>query len=110
MARADCTFGIAILGIFSILHRNKELSSIFVGTLAFSLIVDLVWTTSHGVYLHDFGKIPKMAASSMAGIMRMHKFSLAISIVQILAKVPGLYFSYKYYLLLPAQKHADMED
>ena len=110
MARADCTFGIAVLGIFSILHRNKELSKIYVGTLFFSLIVDLVWTSTHGVYLHDFGKIPKMAAGSMAAIMRMHKFSLAISIVQILAKACGLWFSYKYYAMLPEKKSSDLED
>ena len=110
MARADCTFGIAILGIFSILHRHKQLASIYVATLAFSIVVDLVWTVVHGVYLHDFGRIPKMAASSMASIMHMHKLSLAISIVQLLAKVPGCYFSYRYYILLPVQKSTEMED
>jgi hypothetical protein len=101
LARADCTFGIAILGLLSILHSHKGLAEIFFGLLTFSLIIDIAWTATHGNYLHDFGRIPRMAADSMASLMRMHKFSLAISIIQILAKSSSLFFVYNFWNVLP---------
>ena len=112
LARADCTFGIAILGLLSILHSHKGLAEIFFGLLIFSLIIDVAWTTTHGNYLHDFGRIPRMAADSMASLMRMHKFSLAISIIQILAKTSSLYFVYRFWNALPQTlpQHTDADN
>ena len=109
LARADCTFGIAIVGFLSILHSHKGLAEVFLGLLVFSWIVDLVWILTHGPYLHDFGRIPRMAADSMANLMRMHKFSLAISILQLLAKTASFYTIFNFWTSLPHQlpQHAD---
>ena len=103
LARADCTFGIAIVGFLSILHSHKGLAEVFLGLLVFSWFVDLVWILTHGPYLHDFGRIPRMAADSMANLMRMHKFSLAISILQLLAKTASLYPIFYFWTSLPHQ-------
>lgn len=103
LARADCTFGIAIVGFLSILHSHKGLAEIFLGLLVFSWFVDLAWILTHGPYLHDFGRIPRMAADSMANLMRMHKFSLAISILQLLAKTASIYPIFNFWTSLPHQ-------
>lgn len=71
--------------------------------LAFSFCLDLAWVSIHGNYLHDYGKIPSEASTSIRNIIQMHKFSLGISIVQLLFKFVSLWYVYRYWYFLPAR-------
>lgn len=103
LARSDCTFGIGIIGLISILWKHKLMMEVYVATLLFSFVIDIVWAITHGIYLSDYGKVPKMASISIAGIMQMHKLSMGISVILILIKIPSMYFAFQYWRVLPQQ-------
>jgi hypothetical protein len=103
LARSDCTFGIGVVGLISILSKHKPMMEVYVATLLFSFVIDIVWAITHGIYLNDYGKVPKMASISIAGIMQMHKFSMGISVILIMIKIPSMYFAFQYWRVLPRQ-------
>ena len=53
MARADTTFGIAVLSAVAVAFENKPLAYMNVYCFLLSIVVDLVWISIHFAYLSE---------------------------------------------------------
>jgi len=102
LARADLTGVSCVIGLISLHFRHKEAAAVFFGLVVLTFALDIVWITIHGQYLQQYGRIPKTASASITHLVRLHKMSLGMSIMQIFLKFTTSFFAYKYwYYLLP---------
>ena len=100
LARADHTASVCVIGLISLWFKRKDVALVYFYTLAFSFVLDLTWVSIHGQYLRDYGKIPNEASGSIRSVIHLHKFSLAISIVQLLFKFVSLFYVYRFWYFL----------
>lgn len=65
---------------------------LFLVSLVFSIVLDVLWIAVHGDYLRDYGYLPLMVDFSIKAIVRIHKVVLGFSIVQLLLKLFSIYW------------------
>eukprot|EP00753_Platysulcus_tardus_P020991 PLAT8557.1.p2 GENE.PLAT8557.1~~PLAT8557.1.p2 ORF type:complete len:152 (+),score=60.53 PLAT8557.1:304-759(+) len=110
LARADPTVVICMLGFHAIWTQRKNYAWLYGVTLAASWILDIAWVSVHGSYLQDFGAIPDDAATSIKNLIRLHKWSLGISIVELMAKFFSFYFVYHFWRALTPDAKGGLAD
>lgn len=67
-------------------------AELFLLSLIFSIILDVLWIAVHGDYLRDYGALPYNVDFSIKAIVQIHKFVLGISICQLLLKLFSIYW------------------
>lgn len=65
---------------------------LFLVSLVFSIVLDVLWIAVHGDYLRDYGYLPLMVDFSIKAIVRIHKVVLGFSICQLLLKLFSIYW------------------
>ena len=101
LARSDPTIIVATIGFLAMVMRSRDMMRLFYWLHCFCFLLDVVWVGVHGDYLHSFGRVPSEAHRAMANLIRLHKWSLGVSIVLILDKLFSFYHLYQFYATLP---------
>jgi len=84
-------------------------AELFLLSLIFSIVLDVLWIAVHGDYLRDYGALPYNVEFSIKAIVWVHKFVLGITICQLLLKLFSIYWivwyirflCYIYWWLIP---------
>lgn len=77
-------------------------AELFLVSLIFSIVLDVLWIAVHGDYLHDYGDLPLTVDWTIKSIVRIHKFVWIISILQLFLKLASIYFIICYIRILCA--------
>jgi len=100
LARADYTSSVCVIGLIALWFEKKDAALLFFYALCFTALCDLAWIFIHGNYLHDYGAIPAGTPATMTNLLRLHKWSLGVSIVQFMTKICSLFYVYMFWFLL----------
>jgi stress response protein SCP2 len=102
--REDYTAPICVIGLIGFWFNSLEAVKLFFVCIAGTIILDIVWVSIHGNYLHDYGEIHPEMSLVIATLVRTHKFVLAMSIVQMFMKAASLWYIRKFWVTLEQMK------
>jgi len=99
------------------LRHCMTAAELYLLSLIFSIILDILWLAVHGDYLHDYGHLPYNVDFSIKAIVGTHRFVFVVTIVQVCLKLFSIYWivwyirflSYIFWYLIPAKGAAPIQ-